>query len=150
MTRLAFVLLLAILWGGVAAPTTIDRFYAVVQITQNLSTMQNNMRANVQILQTSEHNGTITLAKAQQAFRELGNAFQQRLTLNQNIITAFPTQLANGATAVGIAPTDVTSVQALMVTWATNLQNATFATEADMDTLVTNVLANVPAAMLPF
>ena len=131
-------------------PTTIDRFYAVVQITQNLSTMQNNMRANVQILQASRLAGTITLAQAQQAFRDLGTAFQQRLTLNANLIAAFPTQLSAGATAVGIAPADVTSVQALMVTWSTNLQNATFAVVADLDTLVTNVLANVPAAMLAF
>ena len=131
-------------------PTTIDRFYAVVQITQNLSTMQNNMRANVLILQASQAAGTLTLGQAQQAFRDLGAAFQQRLTMNANLIAAFPAQLAAGATAVGIAPADVTSVQALLVTWATNLQNAAFATVADLDTLVTNVLANVPVAMLAF
>ena len=147
MKRLAGLL---ILWIAVAAPTTIDRFYSVVQITQNLSTMQNNMRSNVQIIQTSQHAGTITLAKAQQAFHDLGVAFNQRLASNQAIMDAFPTQLSAGATAIGVAPSDVTSVQALLVTWATNIQNASFATQADMDTLVSNVLANVPAAMLPF
>ncbi len=131
-------------------PTTIDRFYAVVQITQNLSTMQNNMRANVQIIQASLTGGTLTPAAAQQAFRDLGLAFQQRLTMNANIIAAFPAQLSAGATAVGIAPADVPSVQALLVTWASNLQNAVIPSVADANTLVTNVLANVPAAMLAF
>ena len=34
-------------------PTTIDRFFGVVQLCQNLATMQNNMRANVQGLKAS-------------------------------------------------------------------------------------------------
>ena len=148
--RFLALALLAVLWVSIAAPTTIDRFYAVVQITQNLSTMHNNMRANVQVIQASQAAGTITLVQAQQAFRDLGRAFNQRLTMNQTIMDAFPSQLAAGATAVGIAPSDVTADQSLLVTWATNLQNATFATVGDLNTLVSNVLANVPAAMLPF
>lgn len=34
-------------------PTTIDRFFAVVQLCQNLATMQNNMRANAQAIKAS-------------------------------------------------------------------------------------------------
>ena len=132
-----------------AMPTTVDRFFAVVEICQNLSTMQNNMRANVQIIQSSAHAGTLTVT-AQKAFQDLGLAFNQRLTLNQSIMTAFPSQLSAGATALGITPTDVTNIQNLLVTWATNLQNNTVVTLADVDTLVSNLLAAVPVAMLPF
>src|SRR5689334_3783364 len=64
----------------VSTVNTIERFYAVVQLCQNLSTMQNNMRANVQGIQASVAAGTITtFAAAQQATRDLGTAFLQRL-----------------------------------------------------------------------
>src|SRR3990167_533408 len=130
-------------------PTTVDRFFAVVQVCQNLATMQNNMRKNVQVIQSSFHGGGLTVTP-KKAFSDLGAAFNQRLELNRVVMTAFPTQLSAGATALGIAPSDVTSIQNLLVTWATNLQNNTVVTLADCDTLVSNVLANVPAAMLPF
>ena len=130
-------------------PTTVDRFFAVVDICQNLSTMQNNMRANVVVIQTSAHAGTLTVT-AQKAFSDLGIAFNQRLSMNSAIMAAFPAQLSAGATAIGVAPADVTSVQALLVTWAENLRLNTVVTLADCDTLVTNILAAVPAAMLPF
>lgn len=142
---------LALLWVLVAAPTTIDRFYAVVQITQNLSTMQNNMRANVVIIQNAKNAGTIpSFAAAQQATRDLGNAFLQRLAMNQTIMTAFPTELSAGATALGIAPSDVTAVQALLVDWASRLSTATITNQTQLDNGVAAVLANVPPAMLPF
>ena len=132
-------------------PTTVDRFFAVVQICQNIATMQNNMRASVQTIKASKDVGTIpTFAAAQQAMRDLGNAFLQRLTMNQTIMSAFPSQLSVGATALGISPADVTSVQALLVTWGTNLNTAVVTNQSELDTLVTNVLANVPSAMLPF
>ena len=132
-------------------PTTIDRFFAVVQICQNLSTMQNNMRRNVQTIQASKNAGTIpTFAAAQQATRDLGNAFLQRLALNQTIMTNFPTELSAGAIVVGITPADVTNVQALLVTWATNLNTAVITNQTQMDNGVAAVLANVPEAMLPF
>ena len=132
-------------------PTTVDRFFAVVQICQNISTMQNNMRTNVQVIQSAKNAGTIpTFSAAQQAMRDLGNAFLQRLAMNQTIMTAFPSQLSAGATALGISPTDVTTVQALLVTWGTNLNTAVVTNQSDLDTLVTNVLAAVPVAMLPF
>ena len=132
-------------------PTTVDRFFSVVQICQNISTMQNNIRANVQAIQAAKGAGTIpTFSAAQQAMRDLGNAFLQRLAMNQTIMTAFPSQLSAGATALGISPSDVTTVQALLVTWGTNLNTAVVTNQSDLDTLVTNVLANVPSAMLPF
>ena len=132
-------------------PTTIDRFFSVVQICQNLATMQNNMRANVQIIQAAKNAGTIaTFAAAQQATRDLGNAFLSRLSRNQTIMTNFPSQLSAGSTAVGITPSDVTDLQALLVTWATNLSTAVITNQTQLDNGVTAVLANVPAAMLPF
>ena len=132
-------------------PTTIDRFFGVVQICQNLATMQNNMRANVQIIQAAKNAGTIpTFAAAQQAIRDLGNAFLQRLAFNQTVLTNFPSQVAVGATAVGITPTDVTDIQTLLVTWSTNLSTATVTNQTQLDNGVASVLANVPAAMLPF
>lgn len=138
-------------------PTTIDRFYAVVQITQNLSTMQNEMRVGILDIQANFKGTRVggsplqgNLPAIQQTVRDRGAAFQQRLDKNAALIAAFPAQLSAGATAVGIAPADVTSIQALMVTWATNHQTATFATGADLDTLVTNLLAAVPVAMLAF
>src|SRR3990167_7683867 len=131
-------------------PTTVDRFFAVVQVCQNLATMQNNMRKNVQVIQSSFHGGGGLTVTPQKAFSDLGAAFNQRLELNKAVMTAFPTQLSAGATALGIAPSDVTSIQNLLVIWATNLQNNAVFTLADCDTLVANVLANVPAAMLPF
>lgn len=130
-------------------PTTVDRFFAVVQICQNLSTMQNNMRANVVTIQTSVHAGTLTVTP-QKAYSDLGRAFNQRLTFNSTIMAAFPSQLSAGATALGIAPADVTSTQNLLVTWAENLRLNTVATLTDVDTLTSNVLAAVPVAMLPF
>jgi len=130
-------------------PTTVDRFFAVVDICQNLSTMQNNMRANVVVIQTSAHAGTLTVTP-QKAYSDLGIAFNQRLSMNSAIMAAFPAQLSSGATALGIAPADVNSVQTLLVTWAENLRLNTVVTLADVDTLTNNVLAAVPAAMLPF
>ena len=133
-------------------PTTVDRFFAVVQICQNQATMQNNMRANVQTIQASFTSGPLqgNIAGTQQAFRGLGMAFQQRLAMNQAIMSLFPAQLAAGATAIGVAPGDVTSMQSLLGTWAGNLSTATVTNGTDVDTLVSNVLANVSEAMLPF
>ena len=133
-------------------PTTVDRFFAVVQICQNQATMQNNMRRNVQLLQSSFTSGPLqgNTAGTQQAFRALGTAFQQRLAMNQTIMDTYPAQLSAGATAIGVAPSDVTSMQDLLGTWAGNLATATISSGTDVDTLVANVLANVPESMLPF
>ena len=140
-------------------PTTIDAFFAVVEICQNNSTMQNNMRANVVNLQGLFH-GTITttppspllgnLPATQVAVRALGNAFLQRLAANQSIMTTYPSQLSTAAIALGISTTDVTNVQALLVLWAGNMNTAVFNVIADLDTGVTNLLAAIPVAMLPF
>ena len=207
-------------------PTTIDAFFAIVQIAQNLSTMQNNMRANVQAIKASHDapgallttvgqayvagSGTLIVANGgvqaanqtliglnnaahtvlrvtakagatltvvakqndqnaavgvqvravsnlfedfpatQQAMRDLGAAFLQRLAMNQTIYDAYPTEVNNGALGVGIAPADVGSVQTLLVTWATNLSTAVITNQTQLDNGVAAVLANVPPAMLPF
>jgi hypothetical protein len=135
-------------------PTTIDAFFAVVEICQNLSTMQNNMRTNVVQIQGSFHNGPGplqgNLPATQQAIRELGNAFSQRLAFNQTIMTAYPAQLTTAAVALGISPTDVTNIQALLVLWSNNLKTAVFNVVADLDNGVTSLLAAVTVAMLPF
>jgi len=132
-------------------PTTIDRFFGVVQLCQNLSTMQNNMRKNVVIIQQGVAAGTIpTFAAAQQAVRDLGNAFLQRLAMNKAIYDKYPTQVAGGAAAIGIASGDMTAVHNNLMTWATNLSTATITNQAQLDAGVAAVLANVEEAMLAF
>ena len=132
-------------------PTSIDRFFGVQQLCQNLSTMQNNMRANVQIIKASKDAGTIpTFAAAQQAVRDLGQAFLQRLAMNKAVYDQYPTEVAEGAAALGIAPTDMADVHALLMTWATNLSTATITNQTQLDNGVAAILANVPGSMLPF
>jgi hypothetical protein len=208
-------------------PTTIDQFFAIVQICQNLSTMQNSVRTNVQtiksshdapgavlstvagtgyvagsgqlivadgsspaygqaliglnntlhtVLQVTAKTGntlTVTVKQhdqnaavgtqvrtvsnlfedfpaTQQAMRDLGNALLQRLAANQTIYDAHPTEVENGALGVGIVPADVGTIQNLLVTNATSLSTAVITTQAQLDNAVAAILANVPAAMLPF
>ncbi len=132
-------------------PTTIDRFFGVVQLCQNLSTMQNNMRRNVVIIQEAKAAGTIaTFADAEKAVRDLGNAFLQRLAMNKAIYDQYPTEVAAGAAAIGIASGDMSAVHQNLMTWATNLSTATINNQSQLDAGVNAVLANVPPAMLPF
>jgi len=132
-------------------PTTIDRFFAVVQLCQNLATMQNNMRANVVIIQQGKAAGTIaTFADAQKAVRDLGTAFLQRLNMNAAIVQQYPAQVQAGAEALGIVYQDMTDVYNNLRTWATNLSTATITNQTQLDNGVAAILANVPAAMLPF
>ncbi len=135
-------------------PTTIDRFFAVVQLCQNLATMQNNMRANVQIIQAGVANPASDLfgdyAKAQTAVRALGMAFLQRLDMNAAIVTQYPAQTQAGAEALGIVYADMTNLYTLLRTWATNLSTAVITNQTQLDAGVAAVLANVPASMLPF
>jgi hypothetical protein len=132
-------------------PTTIDRFFAVVQLCQNLATMQNNMRANVQGIKASKDAGTIpTFAAAQVATRALGTSFLQRLDMNLAVVTNFNAEVQAGATALGISFADMTSVYNNLRTWATTLSTATITNQTQLDNGVTAVLANVPASMLPF
>jgi hypothetical protein len=207
-------------------PTTIDQFFAIVQICQNLSTLQNNMRANVQSIKSSHDNpGAVlsTVAAAytagsgqlivqdasatgfgqyliglnnaaktiltvtaksgniltvvakqndanaaigiqvrtvsnlfqdfpatQQALRELGTAFLQRLQMNQTIYDAYPNEVTAGAQGVGIIPADVSTVQTLLVDWATTLSTVVITTQTQLDNGVASLLAAVPPAMLPF
>ena len=139
-------------------PTTIDRFFGVVQICQNIATMQNNMRDNVTFLQaqftSGGINGTSTLqgdlVGTQKAYRDLGTAFQQRLALNQNVLSAWPTQLSAGATAIGVLSSDVTARQQLLVNVSSGLVNAVFTSSSDVITGTNQVLNTVPVAMLAF
>ena len=209
-------------------PTTIDRFFAVVQICQNLATMQNNMRANVTALKASHdapnpggpvttvgpdgytagsgrlvvvnhlriaegalieldtplHSVLRVLSKVgntltvsakhndgnaasgaaialvsnlfedfpatQQAVRDLGRAFLQRLDMNAAVVSQFRVQVQAGAEALGIVYTDMTDIYNLLRTWATNLNTATITNQTQLDNGVAAILANVPAAMLPF
>lgn len=132
-------------------PTTIDRFFGVVQLCQNLATMQNNMRRNVQIIQSAKNAGTIpTFAAAQQAFRDLGTAFLQRLDMNATIVANFNAEVQAGAAAIGVSFTDMTNVYNNLRTWATNLSTAVVTNQTQLDNGVASVLANVPAAMLAF
>ena len=132
-------------------PTTIDRFFAVVQLCQNLATMQNNMRRNVVIIQEGKAAGTIaTFADAQQAVRALGTAFLQRLDMNAAVVQQYPAQVQAGAEGVGIVYQDMTDTYNLLRTWATNLSTATITNQTQLDNGVAAILANVPAAMLAF
>lgn len=132
-------------------PTTIDRFFGVVQLCQNLATMQNNMRANVQTIQAAKNAGTIpTFAVCQQALRDLGNAFLRRLDMNAAVVANFNAEVQAGAAALGISFTDMTNVYTNLRTWATNLSTAVVTNQTQLDNGVAAVLANVPAAMLPF
>ena len=139
-------------------PTTIDRFFGVVQICQNIATMQNNMRDNVVSLQNAFTSGGPTgtspllnnLSATQQAYRDLGTAFQQRLTLNQNVLSAWPTQLAAGAAAIGVTSSDVTGRQQLLVNVSSGLATAVFTTSGDVIAGTNQVLNTVPVAMLAF
>lgn len=140
------------------SPTTIDRFFAVVQICQNIATMQNNMRDNVVFLQSQFTsggiNGTSTLlgdlVGTQTAYRALGNAFQQRLSQNQNVMSAWPAQLAAGAAAIGVTSSDVTGRQQLLVNISSGLATAVFTTSGDVIVGTNQVLNAVPVAMLAF
>lgn len=135
-------------------PTTIDRFFAVVQICQNIATMQNNMRANVVLLQNQYTSGNAplfnNLSATQQAYRDLGTAFQQRLTANQAVMSAFPIQLTAGANAIGVSSSDVTGRQQLLVNVSSGLVTATFVTSSGPIDATNTILATVPVAMLPF
>jgi hypothetical protein len=139
-------------------PTTIDRFFGVVQICQNIATMQNNMRDNVTFLQAQFTSGGITgtstlmgdLVGTQKAYRDLGAAFQQRLTMNQNVLSAWPSQLSAGATAIGVLTSDVTTRQQLLVNVSSGLMTAVFTTSGDVIAGTNQVLNLVPVAMLPF
>lgn len=132
-------------------PTTIDRFFGCVQLCQNLSTMQNNMRANVQIIQAAKNAGTIpTFAAAQQAFRDLGTAFLQRLDMNAAVVTNFNADVQAGVAEFGVSFTDMTNVYNNLRSWATTLSTVTVTNQTQMDNGVASILANVPAAMLPF
>src|SRR5512143_270243 len=106
--------------------TTVDRYLASHQLLQQIADMQNNMRANVQIIQAAKNAGTIpTFAAAQQAFRDLGKAFISRITRLTTLVTDNLAAIQAGTAAIGITWADVTSMKDLLTTWATNLSTAT-------------------------
>jgi hypothetical protein len=133
---------------------TIERYFGVNQLCQNLATMQNNMRTNVVVLQTSAETPGQPLYQdwpaVQQAVRDLGTAFLQRLALNDAIVQAHQTEVRDGGAALGIVGTDMADRYALLLTWATTLSTATITNQTQLDNGVAAVLANVPQSMLPF
>jgi hypothetical protein len=132
-------------------PTTVDRFIASYQLCQQVADMQNNMRANVQIIQAAKNAGTIpTFAAAQQAFRDLGSAFLSRIATLTTLVANNLTALQNGTAALGITWTDITDMKTLLTTWATNLSTATITTQTQLDNSVAALLAAVPAAIQPY
>lgn len=132
-------------------PTTVDRYLASHQLLQQIADMQNNMRANVQIIQNAKNAGTIaTFAAAQQAFRDLGNAFLARITVLTTLVTNNLTAIQNGTAALGITFTDITSTKDILNTAATNLSTAVVTDLTSMNNLVSATLAAVPAAIQPY
>lgn len=132
-------------------PTTVDRYLASHQLLQQIADMQNNMRANVQIIQAAKNAGTIpTFAVAQQAFRDLGNAFLARITALTTLVTNNLTAIQNGTAALGITFSDITSTKDTLNTAATNLSTAVVTDLTSMNNLVSATLAAVPAAIQPY
>lgn len=135
----------------VSLVNTMERFSAVSQVVNNAAQMSNNMRANTVGIQTSKNNGTIpTFAAAQQAFRDLGTAFKQRLDKAAAIVTPNLVAIQDGSAAVGIQFSDLQARNTLLNTWADNLRTAVVTNQSQMDTLVSSLLAAVPATILPF
>ncbi len=138
----------------VSTVNTIERFYAVVQLCQNLSTMQNNMRKNAQFYQTESQTPGRPMFQnyplLQQAVRDDGLGFLQRLDMNAASVTPHVTEVTDGAAALGILFADMTNRYNLLRTEATSLNTATITDQTTLDAVVTSVLANIPASMLPF
>lgn len=131
--------------------TTVDRYLASHQLLQQIADLQNNMRANVQILQNAKNAGTIaTFTAAQQAFRDLGNALLFRINVLTTLVTNNLTAIQNGTAALGVTFSDITNMKDILTTSATNLSNAVVTDQASMDSLVSGVLAAVPAAIQPY
>jgi fructose-1-phosphate kinase PfkB-like protein len=116
-------------------PKTPDAFFAVAAVVRNLADMHDNMRANVQILQQAQTDGTLKVPLGQ-ALQDLGKAFQQRLAMNDAVAAKGP--------PLQITPADLASVQAFLKTYADQLAAATDATP------IAAVLTDVPAAVSPF
>lgn len=116
-------------------PKTPDTFFAVAAVVRNLTDMHDNMRANVQILQQAQKDGTLKVPLGQ-ALQDLGKAFQQRLAMNDAVGAKGP--------PLQLTPGDLAGVQAFLKTYADQL-----ATAAD-DTPIATVLADVPPSVNPF
>ncbi len=131
--------------------STDDRYLASHQLIQQIADMRNNMRANVQAIQAAKNAGTIpTFAAAQQAFRDLGNAFLARINKLTTLVTNNLTAAQDGTAALGVLWTDITDRKAILTTWATNLSTATITNQTQMDNSVSALLAAVPAAIQPY
>ena len=143
------------------ATNTVDRFAVCVQICQRLTSLANNMRASAQIISNGFHGlipGSVlngNLALTQQAFRDLGSALdgvgsKAGLDIIDQVVNANQTAVSNGLTAIGVVPADANADRTLLRTWINNLKAATIAGAGDVDTLVSNILANVSAKFQTF
>lgn len=139
--------------------TTVDRFFACVQICQRLSTIANNMRSSVQKISDGFKGGIVgstlsgNMIATQQAFIDLGNALDSPangLSAIDSMVSANQTAISNGLTAIGVAPADANNVRLNLRTWVNNLKSAVIVTGTDVDALVNGVLTNVPAALQAF
>ena len=105
--------------------------------------MPDNLRANVQILVHSFERGPMqgNLPRMEQALRDLGRAFQQRLAMQEAPHAALAPHLAIGRASVS-------GVHALMTEWATALATAEMRSPGDPAALGAAVLAAVPPTPL--
>jgi hypothetical protein len=139
---------------GWELPTTIDTFRTILKATDVLANYQDNIRKNVQAIQSWYHNGPGPLqgdlAATQQAVRVFGLAALQAIAPLGTAYETFPAELQ--AAAVPPLPTfsDLSNLYNLLFTWATAMNTAVFNTTADLDNGVEALLAAVPARMLPF
>jgi hypothetical protein len=118
----------------------LDRLANLVQAYANLVAMQNNILANVQIIQIANSRGTLKVPVAQ-AYNDLGLAFQQRLAMIQDVLDA---------NAGGIDPNDITTLQGFLSDTVAVLAGTTITDPTEVDTLVADVNATVPVTTNPF
>jgi len=118
----------------------LTRLANLVQAYANLVAMQNNILANIQIIQIANSKGTLKVPVAQ-AYNDLGLAFQQRLALIQGVLDA---------NAGGIDPNDITTLQGFLSDTVAALAGTTVTDPTEVDTLVADVNATVPVTTNPF
>lgn len=118
----------------------LTRLANLVQAYANLVAMQNNILANVQIIQIANSQGTLKVPVAQ-ALNDLGLAFQQRLAMIQSVLDN------NGG---GIDPSDIATLSSFLSDTVAVLAATTVSDPTDVDTLAAGVNAIVPVTTSPF
>lgn len=136
--------------------TSADAFWAVVNISRMLSDRQRQLRTTPVDIQRN-FRGQLPISPlqgdlpgVQRAIRDFGKATLDILAVIKAAYDDHPAELQAAAVAPLPLFADLQDQYVLLHTWATNLNTATITTEAQLDNGVAAVLANVPAAMLPF